>query len=67
MAKQRAKYTAKITYPLIVNGRQLPYQYSLEDSADLSVRAKPKSVDIATALPLQATAILTGKRLSWGF
>lgn len=67
MAKQRAKYTAKITYSLIVNGRQLPYQYSLEDSADLSVRAKAEKRGYSHGSTITGDGYIDGKKIKLGF
>ncbi len=67
MAKQRAKYTAKITYPLIVNKEQLPYQYSLEDCADLSVRAKAEKRGYSHGSTITGDGYIDGKKIKLGF
>lgn len=67
MTKQRAKYTAKITYPLIVNGKQLPYQYSLEDNADLAVRAKAEKRGYSHGSTITGDGYIDGKKIKLGF
>ncbi len=67
MSKQRAEYKLKATYPLIVNKEQLPYRYSLEDCADLTVRAKAEKRGYSHGSTITGDGYIDGKKIKLGF
>lgn len=64
---QRAKYNDAVTYPLIINGRQLPYRYSLESCADLTVRAKAEKRGYSHGSTITGDGYIDGKKIKLGF
>lgn len=64
---QRAKYNDAVTYPLIINGQQLPYRYSLESCADLTVRAKAEKRGYSHGSTITGDGYIDGKKIKLGF
>ena len=67
MAIQRAKYTPKIKNPLIINGEQFPYAYSLESVADLTIRAKAEKRGYSHGSTITGDGYIDGKKIKLGF
>lgn len=63
----RAKYNDKVTYPLIINGQQLPYRYSLESCADLTVRATASKRGYSHGSTITGDGYIDGKKIKLGF
>lgn len=63
----RAKYNDKVTYPLIINDQQLPYRYSLESSADLTVRATASKRGYSHGSTITGDGYIDGKKIKLGF
>ncbi len=63
----RAKYNDKVSYPLIINGQQLPYRYSLESCADLTVRAKAEKRGYSHGSTITGDGYIDGKKIKLGF
>ena len=57
----------KPTEQLIINGTALPYAYSFDGAADITVRAKSESAATVTAALFQAMDLLTVKKITLGF
>lgn len=67
MAIQRAKYTPKIKNQLIINGERLPYAYSLESVADLTIRAKAEKRGYSHGSTITGDGYIDGKKIKLGF
>lgn len=63
----RAKYNDKVTYPLVINGQQLPYRYSLESCADLTVRATASKRGYSHGSTITGDGYIDGKKIKLGF
>lgn len=63
----RVKYNDKVTYPLIINGQQLPYRYSLESCADLTVRATASKRGYSHGSTITGDGYIDGKKIKLGF
>lgn len=63
----RAKYNDRVTYPLIINGQQLPYRYSLESCADLTVRATASKRGYSHGSTVTGDGYIDGKKIKLGF
>ena len=63
----RAKYNDKVTYPLVINGQQLPYRYSLESCADLTVRATASKRGYSHGSNITGDGYIDGKKIKLGF
>lgn len=63
----RAKYNDRVTYPLIINGQQLPYRYSLESCADLTVRATASKRGYSHGSTITGDGYIDGKKIKLGF
>lgn len=63
----RAKYNDRVTYPLIINGQQLPYRYSLESCADLTVRATASKRGYSHGSNITGDGYIDGKKIKLGF
>ena len=63
----RAKYNDKVTYPLVINGQQLPYRYSLESCADLTVRATAAKRGYSHGSTITGDGYIDGKKIKLSF
>jgi phage-related protein len=63
----RAKYNDRVTYPLIINGQQLPYRYSLESCADLTVRATASKRGYSHGSTITGDGYIDGKKIKLSF
>jgi phage-related protein len=63
----RAKYNDKVTYPLVINGQQLPYRYSLESCADLTVRATASKRGYSHGSTITGDGYIDGKKIKLSF
>lgn len=63
----RAKYNDKVTYPLIINGQQLPYRYSIESCADLTVRATASKRGYSHGSTITGDGYIDGKKIKLSF
>lgn len=63
----RAKYNDKVTYPLVINGQQLLYRYSLESCADLTVRATASKRGYSHGSTITGDGYIDGKKIKLGF
>lgn len=53
--------------PLIVNGERLPYKYSLESVADLTIRAKAEKRGYSHGSTITGDGYIDGKKIKLGF
>ena len=63
----RAKYNDRVTYPLVINGQQLPYRYSLESCADLTVRATASKRGYSHGSTITGDGYIDGKKIKLSF
>ena len=60
-------YNDDNSVPLIVNGERLPYKYSLESVADLTIRAKAEKRGYSHGSTVTGDGYIDGKKIKLGF